>query len=363
MVFLQYLLGLRALGHDVFLWEQMETTGDPEKDREFIASFFDRLEDFGFRDHAALLLHEKSDAPLTLADTVVHGSDHAALREIAESADLLWNFCAALREPMLSLFRRRVLIDLDPGHLQVSALVCDMGVEDHDVFLTIGAKINDDDCEVPRLDLPWVPFIPFVYLPMWSCHPDPGPAAPFTSITHWEWGELWWGTRALSISKREAYLRYLDLPSLSARPYQLAANIHPNDATGDRELLTSKGWLLEHPYSVAASPAAYQNFIAGSRAEISCPKPIFRELASGWLSDRSACYLASGRPVLAEDTGISDCLPTGKGLLTFQTLDECLAAVAEIDANYELHSQAARAFAEEYLDSESTLSLMLAACA
>ena len=116
------------------------------------------------------------------------------------------------------------------------------------------------------------------------------------------------------------------------------------------------------PTRVAASPAVYADYVRRSRAEISCPKPIYRELKTGWLSDRSAAYLASGRPVLAEDTGLSDHLPTGEGLLMFRDLEEAVAGVAEIDAHYERHCRAARMFAEEHLDSGRCLSKMLALC-
>jgi hypothetical protein len=215
---------------------------------------------------------------------------------------------------------------------------------------------------VPTLGVGWTGFLQFVYLPMWRAAPDPGPRAPFTSVTQWNWGELWLGDRVLSVAKRDAYLRYVELPRVSGRPFELAANIHPDDATGDRELLASHGWRLTDPHVVAASPARYRDYIARSRAEISCPKPIYRELGTGWFSDRSACYLASGRPVLAEETGFSEALPTGGGLVAFRDLDEARAGVAAIDADYERHSRAARELAEAYLDSRRVLESMLAAC-
>src|SRR5262249_12244454 len=152
-----------------------------------------------------------------------------------------------------------------------------------------------------------------------------------------------------------------ELPRRVGRPFRLAANIHPEDQTGDRELLNSRGWGLVHPHEVAGSPASYRDFIRKSRAELSCAKPIYSELKTGWFSDRSACYLASGRPVLAEDTGFGDHFPTGSGLVVFQNLEEAVAGVADIDANYARHSRAAREFAEEYLDSRRCLETMLAA--
>ena len=230
-----------------------------------------------------------------------YGMSSDRLKEIAHDADLLWNFSCSLRQPLLSLFKRRVLIDGDPGHLQVSALTWDMGIDDHHVFLSTGTKLHDADCEVPTLGVKWHQFVQFVYMPMWNVAPDPGEDAPFSSVTQWTWEYLDLKGRALSVSKRDAYLRYIDLPERVRRSFELAANIHSNDPTGDRELLLKMGWKLVNPHRVARSPSIYQNYIKQSRAEFSCPKPIHRELKSGWFSDRSACYLASGRPVLAED--------------------------------------------------------------
>jgi hypothetical protein len=120
-------------------------------------------------------------------------------------------------------------------------------------------------------------------------------------------------------------------------------------------------WRLVNPWEVAASPMDYRGYIARSRAEFGCPKPIFRELRTGWFSDRSACYLASGRPVLAEDTGFSEHLPIGEGLLAFCDTNSALAGVAAIDADYTRHMRAARAIAEDLLDSRRCLPAMLAA--
>jgi hypothetical protein len=361
-LFLQYPLGLAALGHDVLWLELYQMCGQTARDQQLIDQFFSRMREYGLERHCAVLAFERKPRPLTLDVCTIHGRTHLELKEIISSADLLWNLAGTLKQPLLSLFKRRALIDGDPGHLQISGLECDIGQRDHDIFLTVGTKIQDKDCAVPTLGLAWHPFPQFVYLPMWKPEPDPGPHAPFTSVTQWNWEELWHDNRSLSLSKRDAYLRYVELPGRAHRPFELAANIHPQDDTGDRETLAAQGWRLVDPHKVASSPAAYQDYIRNSRAEICCPKPIYRELNTGWISDRSACYLASGRPVLAEETGFSDHFPTGKGLVTFRDLDEAVAGVAEIDSNYAQHSLAAREFAEQFLDSGNCLPAMLAAC-
>jgi hypothetical protein len=362
MGYLQYLLGLDDLGHDVLWLEVMRSSGQGELDQARIQSFFDRMAQYGFQDRCALLLHGEVAEPLTLETAQGYGKTTEEIREFARSADLVWNFCGTLRQPLLSLFKRRVFVDQDPGILQISALSWDLALNDHEVYLTAGTKLHAPDCEVPTLGLTWHPFLQFVYLPIWDIAPDPGPQAPFTSITQWTWEEIWWGQRVLSMTKRDAYLKYIDLPRRVSCRFELAANIHPEDSTGDRELLLNHGWHLSHPHQVAGSPTLYQQYIQHSRAEICCPKPIYRDLKTGWFSERSASYLASGRPVLAEDTGLSEVLPTGDGLLAFNDLEEAMAGASEINAHYQRHMRCAREFAEQYLGSRRCLTAMLAHC-
>jgi hypothetical protein len=361
--FLQYLFGLDALGHEVFWLEVLSSCGNRARDQRSIDIFFKRFERYGFKDRCAVLLYDQDIAEPTIETAQAYGMSKDRIREIARDADMLWDFACGLQQPLLSLFKRRVLIDVDPGHLQESALICNMGIHDHDVFLTVGSKIHDTNCEVPTLGLTWHRFMPFVYLPMWDIAPDPGEHAPLTSVTQWTWEQLWLDGRVLSVSKRDAYLRYLSLPQKTTRPFELAVNIHRRDHTGDRELLLRHGWKLVDPHRVAGSPAHYQRYIRCSRGEFQCPKPIHKLLKTGWFSDRSACYLATGRPVLAGETGFSDHLPTGRGLIAFNSLEEALGGVAEIDGNYPKHMRAARELAEEYLNAEKTLPAMLSACA
>jgi hypothetical protein len=363
MGFLQYLLGLRALGHDVLWLELLASSGDAVVDARRIDGFFRRMKEYGLGDCCALLLQPTGVTEQRLDAAEAHGLSRSAIADAAHTADLLWNFASAVRPPLLSLFRRRVLVDVDPGHLQVAALTADLAIAEHDAFLTVGTKIHDPDCEVPTLGRTWRPFVPFVHLPLWQPTPDPGRTAPFTSVTQWTWEELWLGDRVLSVSKREAYLPYLTLPRRTGRPFELAVNLSETDGTGDRERLSGHGWQLTHPHTVAASPADYQRYIARSRAEFGCPKPIHRALRTGWFSDRSACYLASGRPVLFEDTGIGERLPTGKGLVLFRDTEEAAEAVLAVDRDWEAHARAAREIASEHLDGTRILLAMLEASA
>jgi hypothetical protein len=361
-VFLQYLYGLDALGHDIFWLERLVRSGDPARDQKLIRLFLTRFHHYGFGSRCALLLVDTEGGDITLDSAEVYGASECRVGEEIRRADLLWNLCCAFRPPFLSIFKHSVLIDLDPGMLQIPGLDCGYSLSDHDTLLTIGSKIGDPDCPVPTSGYQWHRFMPFVYLPFWRSAPDPGKEAAFSSVTQWTWDEYWLEEKLLSFSKRQAYLRYLEMPQRSGRTFELAVNIHPRDTTGDRDLLLSMGWQLTHPHRVARSPSIYQDYIAKSRAEFSCPKPIYKELKTGWLSDRSVAYLASGRPVLAEDTGFSDYLPTGEGLIAFTNLEEALAGVAEIDGDYPRHMRAARRLAEEHLSSTKWLPSMLSAC-
>ena len=357
-VYLQYLLGLRSLGHDVFLLDLLPKSGRPETDHRCIGVFLARMHRWGFRESSAVLLHDPGQPPL-ISDECVFGVGAARLRETIRHADLLWNFHCSIRPPLLHQFRRKVLLDLDPGHLQVSALSWNLGIDEHDVFLSVGSKIGDTDCEVPRLGHSWQPFLPPVHLPSWQVVLE-GASTAITSITQWNWGDdLAFNGRTLSSSKRDAYLRFLDLPRRSSAKFVLAANIHPKDETGDRELLTEHGWTLVHPHQCIRTVTQYHRFIRHSMAELGCAKSVYTALRTGWFSDRSAAYLSSGRPVIAEDTGFSDYLPTGLGLLAFTTLEEAVVAVDDLLTNYAHHQTAARQIAEAHLSADRVLTKMI----
>jgi hypothetical protein len=370
--FLQYLLGLRALGHDAWWLELLSSSGDPGVDQRRIDGFFARFDEYELGGRAALLLVPTGTTAPDLDATEPHGLGRRAMRELAESADVLWNFAGAVRPPLLGLFHHRVFVDGDPGHLHMSITPdLDLAMREHHAFLTAGTNLHAPDCEVPTLGVRWHSFLPVVHLPLWTAAPDPGPDAPFTSVTHWTWEELWLEGRVLSVSKRAAYLRCLPLPARTGRRFELAADLRAGDPTAacateraqataaDRELLQHHGWRLVDPHRVASSLATYRDYLRRSRAELGCPKPIHRAMRTGWFSDRSAGYLASGRPVLFEDTGIGEWLPTGAGLVLFRELDEAVAAVAEIDRDWTRHSRAARALVEEFLDARRCLPAML----
>jgi len=355
---LQYLLALQELNVDWYLLQLQHASEDRADDEARIELFFKRLGRYGLDERTVVVRY--NDA-MDLAGSTAYGMPLSRVKEIVRDADIAWNFCCSLRQPLHSAFRRTALIDLDPGVIHYSGLQYpDLGIQNESLRFTVGLCINDDDCPTPTLGVPWIPFLPPVYLPLWNHSINQDPNAPFTTVTHWTWGDqMPVGDRLVSTSKRDAYLRYLEIAKRVPQAFELAVLLGPNHP--DQDLLQQNGWRTVNSREVARNPELYRQYIADSRAEFSCPKPIFRELRTGWFSDRSAAYLASGRPVLAEDTGFSRHLPTNLGLLKFESLEDAIDGVSRINRDYVSHAKAARAFAEEYLDATKIVASMIAA--
>jgi hypothetical protein len=180
----------------------------------------------------------------------------------------------------------------------------------------------------------------------------------FTSVGHWrgygsiDYQGVHYGQRAHSLRE------FISLPRLTDARFLLALAIHPAE-TKDVEALAENGWDLIDPGEVAGTPARYREFVQGSMAELAVAKSGYVASRCGWFSDRSACYLASGRPVIAQETRFSDFLPAGEGLFAFETVDDVLAAIEELKRDYGRHADAARLLAEEYLDSDKVLTQLL----
>jgi hypothetical protein len=179
-------LGLRQLGHRVFLLDVLTSTGVRQTDLRRIALFLRRFKGWGLDKNCAVILQKPKTTP-SIEDCEVFGLTKTQLRALIADYDVLWNFHCSIRAPLLHEFKRKVLLDLDPGHLQVSALSWDLGIHEHDAFFSVGLKIADSDCQVPTLGHQWYPFFPPVYLPSWN-EVDPIGGAPITSVTQWTWG-------------------------------------------------------------------------------------------------------------------------------------------------------------------------------
>jgi len=274
-------------------------------------------------------------------------------------ADVVLNVMGHLQRGEHAEGAARVFLDIDPGYPQMwrELGLADM-LDGHDRFATIGQNIGRAGCAIPDCGLDWVTTPPPVALAEWPATTAPGSA--FTTVATWRnpygtvtYGGVTYGSRA------HEFRRFIELPRLVDARFELALDIDAAEAR-DRRALERHGWTLRDPRAVAATPLAYRRFIQGSRAEFCVAQHMYVATRSGWLSDRSVCYLASGRPVLAQDTGFSDNYPVGEGLLAFTTLEEAAAGVESIQRDYARHSAAARALAEEHFDAPRVLRRLLA---
>jgi hypothetical protein len=346
---LQYVAGLRSLGHDVVLVEPVSRRADPNAPAPEIVEYFRSLPLLEGR--AALLVEGVPD-PV--------GLSFAELSEFAAEADLLLNISGMLRdERLLEQIPVRAFLDLDPGFNQVWHLSGeDMGFDLHTHWVTVGQALGQPGCRVPDCDRRWIGTLPPVALEHWPVAEAEPSRDAFTTIGHWRsYGSIehdgrHYGQRAHSLRELIA------LPRSTDTRFQLALGIHPDETT-DLEALRSNGWELLDPLDVAGDPQRYAEFIRGSKAELSVAKSGYVASRSGWFSDRSACYLASGRPVLAQETGFSDFLPSGEGLLAFTTVEEAAAGVEALVGDPGRHRRAARTLAEEHLDARKVLSRLL----
>ncbi len=346
---LQYVLGLRRLGWQVYFVESLDLRGPQTSESvAYCAGVMDR---FRLSDHWALV-EPGTDRTAGLA--------RRELLDVARSADILLNLSGTLTDP--ELFERvdvRVFVDLDPAFIQLWHAVegIDMGLDAHTHFASIADTIGSSGCPIPTCGRTWIATLPPVVLEEWPRATGRTRNAA-TTVAHWrgygsiEYEGLHFGQKAHS------WRSLSELPQISSLRFQPALEIDPGDVC-DLRGLVANGWRILDPSSVASDPDAYQRFVQGSRAELCVAKSGYVVSDSGWFSDRSACYLASGRPVIAQETGFSRRLPTGDGLFAFRDTVDVVRIVDELNAEYRHHRMAARQVAEEHLDSDSVLEQLL----
>jgi hypothetical protein len=334
-IYLNWALGLRDGGCEI-AW--LETAGErtpPPQLALQVKTVNHRLAQYGFE--RSLVVHHPKPGLTGDALTGIPGLDAAV------DADLLVNFQYNLSGDIVRCFRRTALIDIDPGLLQIWLRRGELAMAPHDMYFSIGESIE------PTRAIAWQCTAPAVSLAVWPRATAPADA-PFTTVSHW-YADEWVTTDDGSVyrnDKREGFLPFLDLPQLTRTPLELA--LCGMDDEPDRRELTSRGWRVRASTEVTATPQAYQQFVQRSRGEISCAKPAYVRLGNAWISDRTLCYLASGKPAVVQHTGPSRFLPDRDGLLRFKTPAEAAACLQEAATNYDHHARAARELAEEHFD-------------
>jgi hypothetical protein len=286
------------------------------------------------------------------------------IRIVRERGLMLLNVMGFLKDPtILDASPLRVFLDIDPGFGQMWKALGQADIfAGHDRHVTIAERIGRPDCTIPTCGIDWLITRQPIVLQHWPVAEIDASVArerTFTSIASWRgaFAPVEYDGRTYGLRVHE-FRKFFDLPIRTRRPFEMALKI---DSVEEKDLATlgQNNWRLVDPREVAGSPDAYRDYVRNSAAEFMVAKNMYVESRGGWFSDRSICYLASGRPVLAQDTGVADLYDTGEGLLTFTTPDEAAAGTLAIDRDYARHARAARRLAERNFDSDKVLGELL----
>jgi len=355
--FLHYLIALRRLGYDVYYVEDSgrwiydpklnDLSPDPTGN---VAAVVPVLEAHGFAGRWAF----RGKYP----GGQCYGLTDAQLDELYRDADAFLNVTGAqeIRDEHLQV-KRRIYVESDPFASQVKVAKGDAGMirtlEAHHVLFTFGENIGAPDCGIPVERFRWLPTRQPVLLDLWPVA-EPKPGAAFNTITTWsnkgkniEWqGDTWFWT------KDREFEKFLDLPRRRPHvPFELAAGV--SDEVRDK--LSSHGWRLADSISVSTNLDSYRDYIRHARGEFTVARDQYVRPRTGWFSDRTACYLAAGRPVITQETGFSSIVKTDEGMFGFTTMDDILAAVDAIETDYAGQGRAARDVAAEFFAAEKVV--------
>jgi hypothetical protein len=355
--FLHYLLGLRALGYDVYYLEDtLSDVYDPilggytsDASRNIVVAA-EVLSRHGFEGRWAY--HTPGGDWAGMTKEKVH--------ELLGRADALLNVTGghALRNEHMAV-PRRLYVESDPFAAQVRVAKGDAQtiafLDAHTHHFSFGENLGHASCTVPITRYTWLPTRQPVFIDAWATDAPGG--SVYTTITTWHnkgEGLEWQGDRYFWTKDRE-FRKFLDLPHLRGVPFELAAGVDPDV----RALLTVHGWRNVDSLPISSDIDSYRRYIQSSRAEFTVARDQYTRPRTGWFSDRTVCYLAAGRPVITQETGFSDHIPSGYGLFGFSTMDDILAAVDAIESDYPGHCRAAREIGAEYFGSGPVLSSLM----
>jgi hypothetical protein len=350
---LQYLVGFRRLGHEVTFFEDygwLNSCYDPARndmtaDPGYGISYLLRLlRPHGLEDHWCYLAE----------DGASYGMPRERLAQLCHECDVYFNLSGINWIPELEQCRRRVLVDTDPVFTQIGGHGLGGPFSRYHALFTYGENVHRPCCDMPTGGARWLPTRQPVVLDQWPA--DIGdPSAPFTTVVNWSaFGDRTHEGRVYGQKDRE-FEPFFSLPRLTGEAMEMTVGA----PSAVRERLTDGGWQLADPLEITRDPWTYQRYLQTSRAEFGVAKHGYVSTHCGWFSDRSSAYLATGRPAIVQDTGFSDFLPHGEGLLAYRTPDEAVTAIRRLADNYDAHCRAARALTEEYFDARWVLTDML----
>ncbi len=359
---MQIAVGLRRLGHDVYYFETTSSWPyDPIRrsrvcDSGYALAYLAEVaESFGLGDRWA---YRRS-----YSDKEWFGLSRAQAEDLLAHADAVLNVAGATRLAEEGLkVGRLVYFGTDPVYHEVALVQGNDDIrtliEEHDEFVTYGENIGSPECPIPGFPRIRSKTRQPVLLDLWQAGPPS--KKEFTTVCNWkqEGHDIEYQGEPYYWSKHREFLKFIELPRRIDQPIELAMGL-ANLSSAERRMLESNSWRLADAHAFTTDPWLYRDYVQASRGEFTVSKDQNVRLRSGWFSERSACYLAAGRPVITQDTGFTKFLPTGEGLFAFRTMDDILGAFDAISSNYEKHSQGARAIAEEYFRAESVLARLI----
>lgn len=350
---LQYLIGFQKMGHDVFFFENYgwaDSCYDPQKnimtsDPEYgINYIYNLLKLYGLENSWSYLAEDGS----------AYGISREHLTQLCNECDVYFNLSNINWIPELEYCKRRVLVDTDPIFTQIEEFGMGGAFSRYHKLFTYGENVHKAGCRMPTGGEKWLPTRQPVVTDSWRVE-EGNEKNPFTTVMNWStFGDKEYKGKIYGQKDRE-FKPFFSLPLETGEKMGMAVNA-PADV---RRRLRKGGWQLKNPRKVTRDPWTYQNYLVNSRAEFCVAKHAYVTTQSGWFSDRSAAYLASGRPVIIQDTGFSRFLPCGSGLLSFRKPSEVFEAIKKVNENYRTHCNAARALVEEYFHSTKVLSELL----
>ena len=362
---LHYIVGLQRLGYEVYYIEDTSripydpVQGTPTEDYAYAASTLEKLAaEYGFEGRWAFSPRYKSREETA-------GLSRSFLTDLYRDADALLNICGSheLNEDIL-LSDRIVYVESDPAVEQIKVDQEDAAttafLARHCARFTFGENVGRPEFPVPLHGLTWLPTRQPVVCDFWACPPRPLPAdACYTSIANLATGGkkdiAWRGERYLW-SKLPEFMRYRPVPRHCGEFFELATHF-ADRALGDS--FREAGWRIVPPGEISVDHHRYVQYVGASKGEFTVAKDQYVRLRTGWFSDRSACYLAAGRPVITQQTGFTRLYGGEAGLFAFESLADIVEAASEINADYERHCRAAREIAREFFEAETVLRSML----
>jgi hypothetical protein len=382
---LQWMLGLRRLKQDAIWLEHMPSEGNPRDDELNIDNFQRQLRAHGLGGRYCLLYHRNPESTHELDALRCIGMSKRELLDRLAGPNTILNLSYSIHPPLLLKFERRLFCDLDPSEIMFWMTKMELGQSTHHEFWTIGLNVNAADCRLPKAvaaplsrgdtrdndssrrsrhggtvatQLKWKTFFPLVDTKLYK--PRPRPRSPkFSTIGQWYWnGAVEVDGDYPDLSKQHAFEKYMDLPKrVPKAKFELAMHMNPDDP--ERERVQERGWQLADPHALVRTPGKYRQYLASALGEFTAIKGVDVSWRTGWLSDRAAAFLATGRPVITEDSGAGKFLPRESGFHFVTDLEQSVAAVKEVLANWPVRSRQARVCAVELFDSAKNLKKIL----